>query len=246
MFDAMLAKATALCEASYGTLWLRDGDAFRAAAIYGALPEFFSNSSEAEGYIAAERNRRRLAITTRKAIAIADLRTTRAYLDGDELPVAAADKAGVRTMVAVPMFKEEEPLGVISIYRQEVRPFTDKQIELVQNFAAQAVIAIENTRLLSELRKSLQQQTPPLRCSKSSAPRPANWSQSSRLCWRTPPGSAGLDLARCSCSTATCSTLCSLWHAARVGRIPEAAWAISHGGGAARSRLADKASRAHD
>ena len=78
---------------------------------------------------------------------------------GHPLPVAGVEIAGIRTLLVVPMFKESEPVGVIAIYRKEVLPFTDKQIELVKNFAAQAVIAIENTRLLSELRESLQQQT---------------------------------------------------------------------------------------
>jgi GAF domain-containing protein len=83
----------------------------------------------------------------------------RAYLSGDPFPVAAVHVAGIRTMVAIPMLKENAAVGALAIYRKQVRPFTDKQIELVSNFAKRAVIAIENTRLLNELRESLQQQT---------------------------------------------------------------------------------------
>src|SRR5262249_13759080 len=88
-----------------------------------------------------------------------DIAATQRYADREPLAVAAVEIGGVHTMLGVPLLKENEIKGVFVLYRQEVRPFTDKQIELVQNFAAQAVIAIENTRLLNELRESLQQQT---------------------------------------------------------------------------------------
>ena len=160
VFEAMLANATRLCEASYGALWLCQGEGFRMAAIHGALPTGYAELQRSGTvYFAGADAPAMRAVTTRQPVGIADLRETQAYIEGDPLPVAAADVAGVRTMVAVPMFKENAPVGVIAIYRKEVRPFTDKQIDLVNNFASQAVIAIENTRLLNELRESLQQQT---------------------------------------------------------------------------------------
>ena len=96
---------------------------------------------------------------SRQRLHIADYRADQCYLDHDPLAVAGVEIVGFRTLLVVPMLKDEKLIGMVGIYRREVRPFTDKQIELVENFAAQAVIAVENARLLSELRQSLQQQT---------------------------------------------------------------------------------------
>jgi len=161
VFQSMLENATRLCEASYGNLLLWEGDAtYRMAAVHGDLPPILlekwrpGNSFRPNPYVPIAR-----VAQTRKFVHVEDLREDPAYLNGDPLPVLAVDVAGARTLIAIPMLKEDRLVGAIVIYRREVRPFTDKQIALVTNFAAQAVIAIENARLLNELRQSLQQQT---------------------------------------------------------------------------------------
>ena len=157
VFDAMLEKALHLCQAEIGTLWIYDGQSMHASAVRGAPPpyaEFLSQGPHSPSPIA-----HRHLLAGEPAVHFADITETEGYRSGDPLPRAVADLGGVRSLLAVPLRKDQALLGVFSIYRQEVRPFAEKQIALLQNFAAQAVIAIENARLITETREALEQQT---------------------------------------------------------------------------------------
>jgi signal transduction histidine kinase len=166
VFDGILLRAIRLCGAAFGNLWLYDGERFNLAAAQGPFPPSYLEMLSQAGQNAGPRTAMRRAVLTQQIIQITDYQLEQAYLDRDPVAVATAEVGKARTILAVPMVGEARALGVFFVYRQEVHSFSKRQIALLQNFADQAAIAIENARLFNEvqaktrdLEESLKQQT---------------------------------------------------------------------------------------
>jgi two-component system, NtrC family, sensor kinase len=151
VFDAMLEKAMRLCEAGFGSLYTYDGERFHSAAQRGVPPAYAAYRANNPPTLVPGSGPLRV-LETKQPLHVLDLKADKLYLDGHPGTRAMVELGGIRTILSVPLCKDETVLGLITVYRQEVRAFSQKQIALLENFAAQAVIAMENARLLHELR----------------------------------------------------------------------------------------------
>ena len=158
VFNALLENAVRVCDAKFGSLHLHGVEGLSIAAAFN-MPPAFVEARRRGPFRPLPETALGQVLQTKQGAQTADLAATRAYAERNPAAVDGVELGRVRTIMAVPMLKDDELVGVIAIFRQEVRPFTDQQMTRLANFASQAVIAIENTRLLSELRELLQQQT---------------------------------------------------------------------------------------
>ena len=198
VFRAMLENAVRICEAKFGVLNLHENGALRMGAMHNVPSAFADFLQQGRGaYKPTPGSLLDRVMRTKEVGHIAD--------NAAEAAGRAATLGGARSIICVPMLKENELIGTISIYRQEVRPFTEKQIKLLTNFAAQAVIAIENTRLLNELRESLEQQTATSEVLQVISSSPGELEPCSRRCWRTQPAICEAKFGSCCFVTATSS-----------------------------------------
>jgi len=213
VLDSVMETAARLCGADTGTIAIREGEVYRyvASSFSAAEPEFWATVRQRTIVPGRDSIPARVALEGR-VVHVEDLRA-----DPDYVLFPETVAAGRRTMLGVPLLREGAVLGTISLVRKRVQPFTERQIELVRTFADQAVIAIENARLLTELRESLEQQTATAEVCRSSIPRPVSSSRSSKRYWKRRARTAARRAALCICSTARPSAVSRCRASRRTG-----------------------------